>query len=337
MTKLSFNRPVLYTSLLSEQAVGIDGNHPVYASVASDEFTIRTPDALMNGMATESLIQSCCPSLNVTDLLLCDIQHLLAIIKIATQGNLLEILLKCPKCHESDPYEINLQQVVPFLTAKKWFETLCIDDLFITFRSPTYEEFSTFAIADFKISKQLFQLTHLDNTQDYNNIIASLLEQKQKLHLNFQTLCVASISNNDDIFTNSKTFIKEWFEQCEISRQKQIVAYIEEAKKDQSLKDFNIVCSHCSNPFVVPIDLDLSNQFRQKLIPASEQDILDLIKQMGEETKALTNDLLKMIWYMRGSISYTEAFSLSVYERECIAKIIENNVELTKESGLVFV
>ena len=338
MSKFPFNRPAIYTALLSEQVMGINSNHAVYSSVVSDEYTIRTPDALMSGLATQMLIQSCCPTLlNPSKILLCDIQHLLAIIKIATQGPNLEVLLKCPKCGEHDPYEINLQHNITTLSAKMWFHSLNIENLFINFRSPTYEEFCKFSIEDFKLSKQLYQLSQLDTTEDYSGITASLLEKKRQLQLDFQTLCITSISDNNEIITSSRPYIKEWFNQCDISIQKKIVSYIDAARDENRLKNFIATCTTCSHDFTVPIDLDVSNIFRQKLIPASEPEILDIINQFGQETKDITNDLLKMIWYMRGSISYSESYGLTLYERQCISKIIETNIELTKESGMVFI
>jgi len=43
-----------------------------------------------------------------------------------------------------------------------------------------------------------------------------------------------------------------------------------------------------------------------------------------------------MSWYMRGGISYEQALQLSVSEREIISKIIKENMETTKKSGLPF-
>lgn len=39
---------------------------------------------------------------------------------------------------------------------------------------------------------------------------------------------------------------------------------------------------------------------------------------------------------MRGSLSFSEAFELSIEDREIIGKIIEDNLETTKESKLPF-
>ena len=43
-----------------------------------------------------------------------------------------------------------------------------------------------------------------------------------------------------------------------------------------------------------------------------------------------------MSWYMRGGISYDHALQLSVGERKLINKLIKDNLETTKKSGLPF-
>jgi len=50
----------------------------------------------------------------------------------------------------------------------------------------------------------------------------------------------------------------------------------------------------------------------------------------------LREELLRICWYMRGSISYTEAAQLSRSEREIIAELIKNNLEVAKESKMPF-
>jgi len=43
-----------------------------------------------------------------------------------------------------------------------------------------------------------------------------------------------------------------------------------------------------------------------------------------------------MSWYMRGGISYDHALQLSISERRLISKLIKENLETTKKSGLPF-
>ena len=57
---------------------------------------------------------------------------------------------------------------------------------------------------------------------------------------------------------------------------------------------------------------------------------------MDKDIKNIRREALQMAWYMRGGISYEQALQLSVSEREIISKIIKENMETTKKSGLPF-
>jgi hypothetical protein len=63
---------------------------------------------------------------------------------------------------------------------------------------------------------------------------------------------------------------------------------------------------------------------------------LCLVEQHDKDAKAMREELLKVCWYMRGSISYAQALMLTIEERTIIGKIIEENLETTKNSGLPF-
>lgn len=43
-----------------------------------------------------------------------------------------------------------------------------------------------------------------------------------------------------------------------------------------------------------------------------------------------------MTWYMRGGVSYEDVLNMSDSERKAINEIIENNLEVTKQSQLPF-
>ena len=57
---------------------------------------------------------------------------------------------------------------------------------------------------------------------------------------------------------------------------------------------------------------------------------------MDSETRGIRQELIKMCWYMRGGITYDEAMQLGALERELISKLIEENLETTKKSGMPF-
>lgn len=57
---------------------------------------------------------------------------------------------------------------------------------------------------------------------------------------------------------------------------------------------------------------------------------------MQSQQKNLKSELAKMCWYMRGGLSYDEAYNLSVEDREIISHIVKENLETTKKSGMPF-
>ena len=61
-----------------------------------------------------------------------------------------------------------------------------------------------------------------------------------------------------------------------------------------------------------------------------------MLEQMEEECKAIKSSALKMAWYMRGGASYDDIMNMSISERQSINKIIEDNLETTKNTKMPF-
>lgn len=57
---------------------------------------------------------------------------------------------------------------------------------------------------------------------------------------------------------------------------------------------------------------------------------------MEKEAESIRSDSLKIVWYMRGGLTYTEAQMLSPKERQLIGALVKENLETTKKSGLPF-
>lgn len=65
-------------------------------------------------------------------------------------------------------------------------------------------------------------------------------------------------------------------------------------------------------------------------------DILKEVKILDTQAKNFKEELYKICWYMRGSITFDEIYGMSPEDREIISKIIQDNIETTKKSGLPF-
>jgi len=61
-----------------------------------------------------------------------------------------------------------------------------------------------------------------------------------------------------------------------------------------------------------------------------------VVKEYEKDTKALREELFKLCWYMRGGMTISEAFMLTVDDRLLIGQLIEENLNITKDSGLPF-
>lgn len=68
----------------------------------------------------------------------------------------------------------------------------------------------------------------------------------------------------------------------------------------------------------------------------SQQAVIDLINKMEKQSKALKKEALKLCWHMRGGLSYTEAMQLSVEERQLVSEIANDNIEVTKKTGMPY-
>lgn len=64
--------------------------------------------------------------------------------------------------------------------------------------------------------------------------------------------------------------------------------------------------------------------------------INNLSLEYEKDTKALREELFRLCWWMRGGLSFTEAFLLSPEDREIIGKIIEDNLETSKNTQMPF-
>jgi len=66
------------------------------------------------------------------------------------------------------------------------------------------------------------------------------------------------------------------------------------------------------------------------------EEIHKEVKKMEDESKALKKELYKLAWFMRGSLTFEQAYLLDVADRGIISEIVQENLETTKESQLPF-
>lgn len=68
----------------------------------------------------------------------------------------------------------------------------------------------------------------------------------------------------------------------------------------------------------------------------SDDEIGLLLEEYDQQSRAIREEMLRFTWWMRGGLSYDDSYSLSAEENDIIRKIIKENMEATKNSGLPF-
>jgi ABC-type antimicrobial peptide transport system permease subunit len=68
----------------------------------------------------------------------------------------------------------------------------------------------------------------------------------------------------------------------------------------------------------------------------SNEEIVELLARYDKDSKAIREEILRICWHMRGGISYDDGFMLSDQDRKIISKIIDENIETTKKTGLPY-
>ena len=73
-----------------------------------------------------------------------------------------------------------------------------------------------------------------------------------------------------------------------------------------------------------------------RLLYLKPDEVQKLLDNMELESNRIKENALRLSWYMRGGVTYTDVLNMSQFERDALNKIIEENMETTKKSGLPF-
>lgn len=317
----SFYTPSFYSGLLSEMS---GKSYAIYPCVSRDEILIRNADALMNGEAFYQYIHNCIPDLDVEKVTICDVEYLLAIIKIAAIGESLDIRIKCPHCKNSQEYTLNLKNILGSLNISKWNKSVDMEEVSIQISPVSYRNQTFYDIEKFKLEKAIHAYANLEEQEK----VVELFEKREKLELDYLCSMIFKVEE-----VTSKQDIQEWFHNIDYDLQTKVVNYIRDAINDTRFSNGQVNCETCFKDIRFPIDLDFCHQFRASLVTLSPEETSKVLEGMKKECDGIRNDLLKSVWFMRGAISYENSMFLTYKEREGINEIVKDNVELSKKMG----
>jgi hypothetical protein len=265
-----FRQPAIYLKLPSQGRFWPDdaidlpptGELPIYPMTVKDEITIKTPDALMNGLGVVEVIQSCCPNIkNAWKTPAADLDAILIAIRLASYGSDMDIETTCPKCNEENSNVIDLTVLLDNYKMPHYTST-AIEDLTFNFKPQAYETINNNNMMVFEQQKLLDTISRSDlpdeeKTKQFNLIFPKLTE------MNVMSLvyCIESIVTDDDKEVTESKYIKEFVENCDRKVYSAIKDKIETIAKSTKPESLNITCPECQETYMSELSFDNANFF----------------------------------------------------------------------------
>jgi hypothetical protein len=266
-----FRQPAIYARLPSNGKgwtpgsinMPSNGELPVLPMTAIDEITYRTPDALFNGEAVTSVLQSCVPCIaDAWATPSTDLDVLLVAVRIASYGHEMDIGSQCPSCGEEHDFALDLRTVIDNLKASDFDKTLSQGDLTFHFRPLNYREMTNNSLQQFEQQKTLQQINS-DETRDDAEKVSHLNAMMRKLievTVRAMSQSITEIRTPDAIVTE-QDLIEEFLNNCDRTLFNTVRDYVIKLREDSELRPMNITCPSCQHQYRQAFTLDMANFF----------------------------------------------------------------------------
>lgn len=249
-----------------------NGELPVYSMTAKDELVLKTPDALINGQATATLMQSCIP--NIKNAFHCpsiDLDAILIAIRIATYGETMAITSKVPNTEIEKDFDINLVQLLDTIVERKFPETFTTEGFTFKLRPISYKTFTEMSIKSMEQSRVVasIQDSKMTDSEKMSKFDASF-KLLSEMNLNIVVDQVVYVQYGHDEPVTDPKHIKDFFANADSIIFERIKDHIEKVRSDFALPPFETETTveerEAGAPlkFEVPITFDQSNFFARR-------------------------------------------------------------------------
>lgn len=351
MVNWSIRQPKIYIKLPSQGNFWPEGSlektptgeYPVYSMSIADEISTRIPDGLINGVATVNIIESCIPNIkNAWSTPSIDLDLILIAIRIATYGE--KMLLPLDTKDADVEFDVDLRNIMNNLVSTiKWDPLVPVNDIIVHVKPVSYQDFNKDSIETFESQKSIQIIEKSDMSEEEKlKILDEIIKKISIIPIDFISKSIECIETPYGIVDDTD-FIREFVENIDKETFEKIKSHVESLQENNKIppvivnpNQAMLDAGYEDVPIEVPLSFDQSFIFRLRLLMLDMDQIDSLAKSMEKEVRSIKDEMLKFCWYMRGSITVSEAYNLTFEDREIIGKIIEGNLETTKKSGLPF-
>ena len=265
-----FRQPSIYIRLPSEGkhypegaiVMPPNGEIPVLPMTAVDEITYRTPDALFNGAAMVSVIQSCVPSIrDAWSIPAMDVDTILLGIRVASYGHDMELGTTCPACNNEFEVNVDLRQVLDKIRTPDYNSAIRHGDLEFYFRPMNYKNLNDNNQAQFDQQKLLSVLPDTEIPQaDKISAISDALRKITIMTIDALCQSIYAIKTPQALVTEHE-FIHELMQNCDRNVFNSVRDRIIELKTQAELQPLKLTCPECKNEYTQSFTLDMTSFF----------------------------------------------------------------------------
>ena len=271
-----FRQPKIYLSLPSSGKyypagsleISENGEYPVFPMTARDEIMIKTPDALLYGQATASVISSCIPAIkDPFSMPSMDLDACLIAIRIATYGEMMEVSIKVPVTGEDKDFDLDLRIMLDQFSNVEYDNAIQLDDMVVNLRPLSYREFTETSKKTFD-EQRIFNVIN-DADMDEGDKLQTFTNSFKKLtDLTILTLekSIQSIEVGDQVVTD-QAHIKEFIANTDKGLFESVTNHIEEQRSKFQVKPLIVdatpeeIEAGVPETYEVPVTFDQSSFF----------------------------------------------------------------------------
>tara|TARA_R110000868_G_scaffold81659_1_gene230929 strand:- start:843 stop:1691 length:849 start_codon:yes stop_codon:yes gene_type:complete len=245
------------------------GEFPVLAMTAKDEIMFKTPDALLNGQSTVSVIQSCIPNIkNAWHIPSIDLDAILLAIRIATYGEKMDLNITVPNTDEERSWEIDLRTVLDQINSAEYNNVARFGDFSFEFAPISYKYFTETALKTFE-EQRILRIVNDDTMSETEKVQKFTETFKRLTELNISTVLksVVAIQYLEDEVVSDPKHIAEFFENTDKELYKNVIEHIDTQRQKFSIQPQTVrlpqedVDKGAPETIEIPITFDQSNFF----------------------------------------------------------------------------
>jgi len=242
----------------------VTGELPVLPMSTQDEITLNTPDALMNGAGVVSMVSSCVPNIkNPWMIPITDLDTILIGIRIASYGEGMDYSSKCPKCENTDEYEIDLRQFLDMPVDMSIYDSpFEYKGMTVYIQPLNFENINQQNLETFEQQRLVMMVNNSElSTEDKQTRFHEIFSKMTEYTIKGVSGSIRKIITPDGVEVTDPKHHYEFVKGAERQFYDRLRKHVENVQKAIPEKTVSTNCSECNHSYDTPFTFDQANFF----------------------------------------------------------------------------